>query len=78
MLAFDIGRVCIKTLGRDAGKRCVVVDILDKNFVLVTGPKSVTGVRRRRVNMNHLKPLDEVVEIEKGATDEQVIEALKK
>ena len=76
--AFDVGRVCVKTSGRDAGKRCVVVDLMDKNFALVTGPKEVSGVRRRRVNVNHLTPLDEKVAIEKGASDEQVVALLKK
>jgi large subunit ribosomal protein L14e len=75
---YEVGRICIKTTGRDAGGRCVVVDVIDRNFVLVTGPKSVTGVRRRRVNLNHLRPLDEKIEIEKGATDEEVAAALKK
>lgn len=75
--AFDVGRVCVKTSGRDAGKRCVVVDLMDKNFALVTGPKQVSGVRRRRVNVNHLKPLEEKIAIEKGATDEQIAELLK-
>ncbi|HIH88611.1 TPA: 50S ribosomal protein L14e [Candidatus Bathyarchaeota archaeon] len=78
MPAFDVGRVCVKTSGRDAGKRCVVVDLMDKNFALVTGPKEVSGVRRRRVNVNHLTPLDEKVAIEKGASDEQVVALLKK
>lgn len=76
--AFDVGRVCVKTSGRDAGKRCVVVDLMDKNFALVTGPKQVSGVRRRRVNVNHLKPLHEKVSIEKGASDEQIEALLKK
>lgn len=75
--AFEVGRVCIKTSGRDAGKRCVVVDLMDKNFALVTGPKQVSGVRRRRVNVNHLKPLEEKIAIEKGATDEQIAALLK-
>ncbi len=78
MPAFDVGRVCVKTSGRDAGKRCVVVDLMDKNFALVTGPKQVSGVRRRRVNVNHLTPLDEKVAIEKGASDEQIAALLKK
>ena len=78
MSVYEVGRICIKTTGRDAGGRCVVVDVIDRNFVLVTGPKSVTGVRRRRVNLNHLRPLDEKIEIEKGATDEEVAAALKK
>lgn len=67
----------MKTQGRDAGRRCVVVDLIDKNFALVTGPKQVTGVRRRRVNVNHLTPLDEKIAIEKGATDEQIAALLK-
>jgi large subunit ribosomal protein L14e len=75
--AFEIGRLCLKTQGRDAGKRCVVVDLMDKNFALITGPKQITGVRRRRVNVNHLKPLDEKISIEKGAPDEQIAELLK-
>ncbi|MCX6649898.1 MAG: 50S ribosomal protein L14e [Candidatus Bathyarchaeota archaeon] len=77
MPAFDVGRVCVKTSGRDAGKRCVIVDLMDKNFALVTGPKQVSGVRRRRVNVNHLKPLEEKIAIEKGATDEQISALLK-
>jgi large subunit ribosomal protein L14e len=76
--AFEVGRVCVKTSGRDIGKRCVVIDLMDKNFALVTGPKAVSGVRRRRVNVNHLKPLEEKIAIEKGATDEQIAELLKK
>ena len=78
MPAFEVGRVCIKTSGRDASKRCVIVDLMDKNFALVTGPKTVSGVRRRRVNVNHLKPLEEKIAIEKGATDEQIAGLLKK
>lgn len=77
MPAFDVGRVCVKISGRDSGKRCVIVDQMDKNFMLVTGPKQVSGVRRRRVNVNHLKPLEEKITIEKGATDEQVSALLK-
>jgi large subunit ribosomal protein L14e len=75
--AYEVGRICVKTAGRDSSKRCVIVDLMDKNFALVTGPKSVTGVRRRRVNVNHLKPLEEKIQIEKGATDEQIAALLK-
>ena len=77
MPAFEIGRLCVKTQGRDAGKRCVIVDLMDKNYALVTGPKQTTGVRRRRVNVNHLVPLEEKITIEKGATDEQIAALLK-
>lgn len=78
MTAIEVGRICVKATGREAGKRCVIVDLADKSFVLVTGPKSVTGVRRRRANINHVEPLQDKVEIKRGATDEEVADALKK
>ena len=77
MPAIEVGRICIKTRGREAGRRCVIVDIIDKNFVLVTGPKSLTGVRRRRANINHLNPTEEKINIRRGASDEEVLQALK-
>jgi large subunit ribosomal protein L14e len=76
MSLIEVGRVCVKTKGREAGRRCVIVDIINRNFVLVTGPKDVTGVRRRRVNIDHLKPLDEKIDIRRGASDEEVRAAL--
>ena len=67
----------MKIAGREAGRKCVIVDIIDDKFVLVTGPKSLTGVKRRRVNIKHIEPLEKKIEIEKGASDEQVLEAIK-
>jgi large subunit ribosomal protein L14e len=77
MPAIEVGRICVKIAGREAGRKCVIVDLIDKNFVLVTGPKSLTGVKRRRSNINHLEPLSEKVEIKRGASDEEIVEALK-
>ncbi len=68
----DVGRICVKLTGREAGSRCVIVDVVDRNYVIVTGPLEVTGVRRRRVNMSHLQPLDEVIEISRNASDEEI------
>jgi large subunit ribosomal protein L14e len=76
MPAIEVGRICIKTRGRETGKRCVIVDILDRNFVLVTGPKNVSNIRRRRVNINHLELTEEKIEIRRGASDEDVSNAL--
>jgi large subunit ribosomal protein L14e len=78
MAGIEVGRICVKLLGREAGKKCVIVDVIDKNFALVTGPKTVTGVRRRRTNLDHLKSTPEVVELKKGATDDEVERALTK
>lgn len=72
MPAIEVGRICMKVTGREAGKHCVVVDIIDKNFVLITGPKEVTGVKRRRVNIDHVKPTENKIKIKRGAADEEV------
>jgi large subunit ribosomal protein L14e len=75
--AIEVGRICVKLVGREAGRRCVIVDLAEKSFVLVTGPKSVTGVKRRRVNTGHIEPLQDKIEIKRGVSDEEVADALK-
>jgi large subunit ribosomal protein L14e len=77
MPAAEVGRICVKLSGREAGRKCVIVDVADKNFVLITGPKEVTGVKRRRANINHIEPVQDTIEIKRGASDEEVKEALK-
>ena len=77
MPAIEVGKICVKTLGREAGKKCVIVEIVDQNFVLITGPKAITSVKRRRVNINHIKTAHEMIKIKKGATDEEITEVLK-
>lgn len=76
MPAIDIGRICVKLSGREAGKKCIVVDVVDKNFVLVTGPKQLNGVRRRRVNINHLEPTSLKIDVRKGETDEELMKGV--
>ncbi|MEM2099642.1 MAG: 50S ribosomal protein L14e [Candidatus Bathyarchaeia archaeon] len=77
MPAIEVGRICVKQLGREAGRKCVIVDIIDKSFVLVTGPKKVTGVKRRRVNINHVAPTEDSIPIIRGASDDEVIKMLE-
>ncbi|HVP93422.1 MAG TPA: 50S ribosomal protein L14e [Acidobacteriota bacterium] len=77
MPAIEVGRICVKLTGRETGRKCVIVDIMDKSFVLITGPKTVTGIKRRRANMNHIEPIQDKLEIKRGASDEEVTEALK-
>ncbi len=74
MSVYDIGRLCVKTMGREAGHYCVIVDIIDKNYLLIDGLK----VRRRRVNYKHIEPIAETIEIKKGAKHEEVEAAIKK
>ncbi len=71
---YEIGRVCVKTTGREAGSYGVVVDVIDKNYALIEGLK----IRRRRVNFKHLEPVEEKVDIKKGASDKDLAAAIKK
>ena len=68
----EVGRICVKIAGRDAGKKCVVVDILDKGYALIDGQ-----TRRRKCNILHLEPLDITVKLDKNANHESVVSALK-
>lgn len=75
MAALDVGRVCMKIAGREAGKYCVVLKKMDSTFVLVTGPKQLTGVKRRRCNVDHLEPTQYSLKITAEAADPSVIKA---
>lgn len=77
MSLFGVGRICVKLAGREAGRKCIIVDVIDKNFVLITGPKSVSNVKRRRANVKQLEPL-EMIEISKKISDEDLEKELKK
>lgn len=66
-----VGRLIVKTAGRDAGKKGLIIDILDDKFVLVDGE-----TRRRKVNILHIEPLTQVAKIGKNASHDEVAKAL--
>jgi ribosomal protein L14E/L6E/L27E/ribosomal protein L34E len=68
----EVGRVCIKNSGREAGSYCVIVEKKDDNFVIIDGQ-----VKRRRCNIDHLIALDKKLDIKKGAATAEVIKGLK-
>ncbi|MGQ9788872.1 MAG: 50S ribosomal protein L14e [Candidatus Hadarchaeaceae archaeon] len=72
-MVMDVGRVCVKIAGHEAGRSCVILEKLDDNFVVVAG----VGVKRRRCNIAHLEPTDKKIEIQKGSSDEEVKKALE-
>ena len=74
---YEVGRICVKTAGREAGKYCVVVKKVDINFVMVTGPREITGVKRRRCNVVHLEPILEKIKISSDASDSEVAKTLE-
>ncbi len=68
----EIGRLCVKIAGRDAGKRGIIIDILDGRYVLIDGE-----TRRRKVNILHIEPLNQKIEIKSNASHEEISNALK-
>ncbi len=68
----EVGRLCVKIAGRDAGKECVILDLQDNKFALIDG-----ATRRKKVNLAHLEPLDRVIEIEKNASHAKVAAAFE-
>jgi len=72
----EAGRICVKIAGREAGNKCIIVDVIDKNFILITGPKQVNNVKRRRVNVSHIEPTERKVNISRGESDEDIMKAL--
>jgi large subunit ribosomal protein L14e len=69
---YDIGRVCMKIAGRDAGMRCIIVDVVDEHYVMIDGQ-----TRRRKCNIKHLEPLAQVVQVTKNAPAPEVVRLLK-
>lgn len=72
MAVLEIGRVCLKIAGRESGSFCVIVDKIDDKFVLITGPKSITKVKRRKCNTSHLEPTSEKFNIDSKADDSRL------
>ena len=70
---YELGRLCVKIAGRDSRKKALVIDILDKNFVLIDGE-----TRRRKCNLKHLEPLNTVYKIKKNASHKEIIELFKR
>ena len=74
----EVGRVCLKNTGREAGKYCVVLKKVNESFVSVTGPRLLTGVKRRRCNVDHLNSTEYKVEIKEDSNDEEIMAAMEK
>jgi len=68
----EVGKVCMKIAGRDAGKICVIIKKIDNVMVMIDGE-----TRRRKCNVNHLEILKQSVDIKEDASNSEVVKALK-
>jgi len=69
----EVGRLCVKIAGRDAGAKCIVVDTIDKKTVMIDGE-----TRRRKCNIAHLEPLAQLIKIKKAASHADISAEFKK
>jgi len=60
MTAVEPGRMCMKKTGRDAGEKCVIVKVLDENFVEIVSKSR----KKRKCNVSHLELLDGKMKVE--------------
>jgi LSU ribosomal protein L14E len=63
-------------VGRLGGSALLWI-LKDENFVIITGPRSLTGVRRRVVNVKHIESTEYKINIKRGASDEEVLKAIE-
>lgn len=70
-MVFEIGRVCMKIAGRDANKYCVVIKKIDATYVEIDGQ-----TRRKKVNINHIEPINKILKIKENASSSEVAKAL--
>jgi large subunit ribosomal protein L14e len=70
---FNVGRLCVKIAGRDANKKCIIIEDLDNGFVTIDGE-----TRRRKCNTKHLYPTKVVYDIKKGASHTDISKLFSK
>jgi large subunit ribosomal protein L14e len=69
----EIGQVCIKTKGREAGFKVVVLSKPKQGKVLVDGTK----IKRKECNVLHLFPLNKKISVNENATHEEVVKGMQ-
>jgi len=68
-----IGQLCVKIVGKESGRYCVIADKIDSTYVIIDG-----NLKRRKCNINHLELLNKRLEIKKGASTEEIRKAMEK
>lgn len=71
----EIGRVAVINYGPDAGKLCVIIDVLDQNRAFIDGPSSITGVQRQAIPFKRLALTDLKIKIQKSPRLKSLVKA---
>ncbi len=64
-MLLEVGRLVVKTAGRDAMEYGVIVEKIDETFFLVDG-----NTRRKKVSKAHIEPVGKVLDIKSGSTED--------
>ena len=71
MALIEVGRVCIKKFGRDAGERAVITKVVDDGFVEIM---TASRPKDRKCNVRHLELLSEKIDV---SNKEQLAKAIE-
>jgi large subunit ribosomal protein L14e len=73
-MILDVGRVCMKVKGKNAGNYCVIVEKPEKNMVTIEG----RDIEKTKVNILHIEPMPTILKIGKSAKKDEITKALEK
>jgi len=68
----EIGRVVCINYGPNAGKLCVIVDVMNQNFALVDGANQAGGVGRTTLNSKHMAITPIKIDVARSAKSKSV------
>merc|ERR1711964_357760 len=71
----EIGRVALINMGPDAGKLCVILEVIDQGRVLVDGPSTVTGVARQSMPIKRIALTEIKIKVTRGARLKTLVKA---
>ena len=69
MSVIEMGRICVKIAGRDAGERCVITKVIDGNMVII---QNAGRKKERKCAIKHLEPTPKTVDVKDKAAVEKV------
>jgi len=73
MRGVEVGSICIKTAGREAGQKAVVLEEAKGGIVVIEGPY----IKKRKCNIAHLFPTGKTIKVTKSMTKKELLERIQ-
>lgn len=73
MTGITAGMICVKTTGKDAGQRVLVIE-LEKDHAIIEGK----GIKRKKCGLKHLFPTKQKMTVSKTAKHDEIVQMLSK